>query len=70
VVATHIAATYPDEISLLLADRTFGNLKDVSLRKFEGSRTSTLYDLISFEWETNSDLNFYKVCLLTFKYLF
>ena len=34
VVATHISANYPEQISLLIADRTFGNLKDVSTRKF------------------------------------
>ena len=61
VVATHVAAAYPDNIHLLLADRTFGNLKDVSTRKFVGAGTSYLFDLITLQWETHNDLNFYKV---------
>ena len=61
VAATHTAATFPDRISLLIADRTFGSLKDVSLRKFSGKGTSALYDLITLKWETNSDRNFIKV---------
>ena len=36
VVATHLAATYHDKIDFLIADRTFGSLKNVSLRKFIG----------------------------------
>ena len=47
-VATHVAAKYPDKISLLIADRTFGNLKDVSTRKFTGKGTAYLYDLVTF----------------------
>lgn len=48
VVASHISATYPDKISLLIADRTFGNLKDLSTRKFTGKGTQLLYDLVTF----------------------
>lgn len=58
VVATHISATFPDIIHLLIADRTFGSLRDVSTRKFPGEGTRFLYDLITLKWETNSDLNF------------
>jgi fermentation-respiration switch protein FrsA (DUF1100 family) len=47
VVATHLAAKFPEQISLLLADRTFGSLKTVSLRKFIGKGSSSLFDLIS-----------------------
>ena len=61
VVASHLAATYPNEIKFLLADRTFGSLKNISTRKFIGSGTTLLYKLISFKWETNNDKNFYKV---------
>ena len=60
VVATHIAATFPNHISLLIADRTFGNLKNISTRKFFGFGVPFLYDLISFKWETDNDINFIK----------
>ncbi len=36
VVATHIAAKFPDKIQFLFADRTFGNLESISKRKFLG----------------------------------
>ena len=65
VVATHVASHFPDHIKFLFADRTFGNLKDVSVRKFVGSGTSLLFDLISFKWETDSDINFINVRLTT-----
>ena len=58
VVATHVAAQFPDKIALLIADRTFGSLKSVSTRKFVGLGTSALYDLVSFKWETDNDINF------------
>lgn len=61
VVSTHLAATYPDKISLIIADRTFGSLRDVSLRKFPGSATSTLFDIITLKWEANNDMNFFNV---------
>jgi hypothetical protein len=60
-VATHLAANYPDKIEFLLADRTFGNLKNISTRKFLGKGTNALFDLISLKWETNNDINFLKV---------
>jgi len=47
VVATHLAATFPFHIDLLIADRTFGSLKTVSVRKFIGLGSSSLFDLIS-----------------------
>jgi pimeloyl-ACP methyl ester carboxylesterase len=65
VVASHVAATYPNKIDLIIADRTFGNLKDVSTRKFRGEGTSLLFDLITFKWETDNDLNYIKVILGT-----
>jgi fermentation-respiration switch protein FrsA (DUF1100 family) len=37
VVATHLAAKYQNRISFLFADRTFGNLRSISERKFLGS---------------------------------
>ena len=37
VVATHLAASFPTKVELLLADRSFGSLKDVSIRKFVGN---------------------------------
>ncbi len=61
VVATHLAAKFPQHISLLLADRTFGSLKAVSLRKFIGKGSSSLFDLISMKWETNNHHNFVEV---------
>ena len=64
VVATHLAATYPKHIHFLLADRTFGNLKNISVRKFVGSGTTLLYKLISFKWETYNDKNFFNVTLI------
>lgn len=60
VVATHLSATYPDIIQLLIADRTFGNLRDLSTRKFPGEGTKMLYDLVTLKWETDSDKNFIK----------
>jgi pimeloyl-ACP methyl ester carboxylesterase len=51
ICATHLAVTYPDKIELLIADRTFGNFRDISLRKFPGSGTSYLFDLITLKWE-------------------
>ena len=36
VVACHMAAKYPEILSLVVADRTFGRLKAVSIRKFVG----------------------------------
>lgn len=60
VVATHLATKFSDKISFLLADRTFGNLKTVSLRKFLGAGSNILYNIISMKWETYSDLNFYR----------
>ena len=33
----------------------------MSLRKFVGLGTSTLYDIISMKWETDNDINFVKV---------
>ena len=48
VVATHLAATFPRHIEFLLADRTFGSLKNISTRKFIGSGTKLLYNFISF----------------------
>ena len=36
-------------------------MKNVSLRKFVGLGTSTLYDIISMKWETDNDINFVKV---------
>jgi pimeloyl-ACP methyl ester carboxylesterase len=60
VVATHLAATFTDIVHLLIADRTFGSLKDVSTRKFTGAGTRWLYDLITLKWESNNDLNFIK----------
>jgi hypothetical protein len=32
----------------------------VSTRKFTGSGTLHLYDLVTFKWETNNDINFIK----------
>ena len=61
VVATHVAATFPQHISFVFADRTFGNLKTISDRRFVGGYTRALYNVISMKWETNSDINFYKV---------
>lgn len=61
VVSSHLAAKYPDKISLIIADRTFGSLRDVSLRKFPGSATSSLFDLITLKWEANNDINFFNV---------
>lgn len=64
VVATHLSANFPDKISLLIADRTFGMLKDVSLRKFSGAGTKFLYDLVTLKWETHNDQNFLDVRFL------
>ena len=61
VVASHLAATYPDRISMIIADRTFGNLRDVSSRKFRGAGTGILIDFLTFQWETHNDLNYIKV---------
>jgi pimeloyl-ACP methyl ester carboxylesterase len=63
VVASHLAATFPEKVDFLLADRTFGTLKSISTRKFIGSGTNALYDIISMRWETNNDINFLKVNL-------
>lgn len=59
VVATHLASKFPDKIKLLLADRTFGNLKTVAKRKFLGAGSSLLYNVISVKWETDNDINFH-----------
>eukprot|EP00347_Sterkiella_histriomuscorum_P004596 403359863 len=45
IVASHLAAAFPNKIQFLLADRTFGSLKDVSIRKFIGKGASGLFDL-------------------------
>jgi pimeloyl-ACP methyl ester carboxylesterase len=68
IVATHLAANYPENISLLIADRTFGSLKDVSLRKFEGKGTAALFDIITLQWETHNDQNFFNVMISFFNY--
>ena len=47
VVATHLAAKFPDKICLLFADRTFGNLETISKRKFLGESSLTLFNFIS-----------------------
>jgi len=60
-VATHIAATFPNKIDFLMADRTFGSLKNLSLRKFIGGGTSSLFDLITFKWETDNHINYINV---------
>lgn len=46
-----------------MADRTFGSLKNVSLRKFIGKGTSGLFDLITFQWETNNHINYINVSI-------
>jgi len=60
VVATHLAATFPKHVHFLMADRTFGNLKNVSTRKFIGGGSSLLFDIVTFKWETNNDMNYLK----------
>lgn len=62
-MATHLAATFPDKFSFLLADRTFGSLKDVSIRKFIGQGASGLFDFITFQWQSNNHINYFKVRL-------
>lgn len=64
VVATHLAAAFPKNIDFLLADRTFGSLKNVSIRKFVGNSASSLFDFITFKWETNNHINYVNVRLL------
>ena len=44
-----------------MADRTFGSLKNLSLRKFIGGGTSSLFDLITFKWETDNHINYINV---------
>ena len=61
VAATHLAGNFPDRISFLLADRTFGSLRDVSVRKFVGDCATSLFDFITFQWETNNHMNYAKV---------
>lgn len=61
IVSTHLSYNFPDKISLIIADRTFGNLKDISLRKFEGTGTHFLFDLITLKWEARNDENFLNV---------
>ena len=60
-MSTHLSHKYPDKIQLIIADRTFGSLKDISLRKFEGFGTSFLFDLITLKWEAHNDENFLNV---------
>lgn len=66
VVATHIAGNFPDLISLVFADRTFGNLKAISKRKFYSEASSSLFNFITMKWETNNDINYAKVSKLVF----
>ena len=61
VVATHLAATFPKIICFLLADRTFGNLKTVSKRQFIGKASKVLFRMMTLDWETNNDINYYNV---------
>ncbi|CDW87850.1 UNKNOWN [Stylonychia lemnae] len=65
VVACHIAATFPQKIELLMADRTFGSLKNLSLRKFVGGGTSGLFDIITFQWQSNNHVNYANVNILS-----
>ena len=64
VVACHLASKFPNKIDLLFADRTFGNLNTISKRKFLGSASTFLMNLISMKWETNNDINFVNVLFL------
>lgn len=59
VVACHIAAKFPEKIDLLIADRTFAKLGDLSKRKFPGEGTRWVLKIVSCDWETNNDINFY-----------
>ena len=61
IVSTHLSHKYPDKISLIIADRTFGSLKDISLRMFEGFGTSFLFDIITLKWQAHNDENFLNV---------
>jgi hypothetical protein len=60
VAANHLASTYPHIISLLVADRTFGNLKEVAINRLSGSKAflEALYVMATMKWEAFNDMNF------------
>lgn len=61
IPSTHLAQKYPDIIKLLIADRTFGSIKEVAATQYQGKRAvRCLFDLITLQWHAGNDQNFYE----------
>lgn len=58
IASTHLANKFPEIISALIVDRTFGELDVSSERRLFGSYTRFLYKFISVNWKTRNDANF------------
>lgn len=62
IPSIHLASKYPEIISLLVTDRTFGSTREVAANKLQGKWASKLiYDFFTFNWRSANDENFLKV---------
>ena len=62
IPSIHLASQYPELISLLVTDRTFGSTREVAANKLQGKRSSKLiYDFFTLNWRSANDENFLKV---------
>jgi pimeloyl-ACP methyl ester carboxylesterase len=58
IASTHLANTYPNIVQVLIVDRTFSEIDQLSERRLIGSFSKVLYKLISFNWKALNDRNF------------
>ena len=62
IPSLHLASKYPEIISLLVADRTFGSTREVAANKLQGKWASKLiYDFFTLNWRSANDENFLKI---------
>jgi pimeloyl-ACP methyl ester carboxylesterase len=58
-LATHLASHYPDHISFLFVDRSFGSITNMSKSLMMGDWNHSLFSTFSCRWRLESAHNFY-----------
>ena len=62
IPSIHLACKYPEIIKVLIADRTFGSVREVSAYKIQGKfATKLIFDFFTLNWRTGNDEDYIKV---------
>lgn len=58
IASCHLANKFPKIVQVLIVDRTFSELDQLSERRIAGTFTKSIFKLISFNWRALNDRNF------------